>query len=73
MKKLSKEQFEEYSANPLATDEKLRVWLDLPDNRYYTVSIWPEEFAGRVFVRTPTEKDKARIAKAKKVSKSDQK
>ncbi len=46
MKQMSPELFKEYAANPLAADEKVRAVLDLPDNRYYTVSMWPQEVAG---------------------------
>lgn len=72
MKTLPPELFKRYSDNPLGLDEEVRAFAGVPDNRYYNVSMWPEEFAGRVFVRTPTDKDKARVVRAKKVSKSDQ-
>lgn len=66
MKQLSPELFKEYVASPLATDEKVRKSLDLPDNRYYTVSVWPIE--GIVTVNK-----NVREVKNKKISKSDQK
>ena len=72
MKTLSKELFNRYASDPLKYDVEIRAFADVPDNRYYNVSMWPEEFAGRVFVRTPTDKDKARVFSAKKISKSDQ-
>jgi hypothetical protein len=72
MKTLPKELFAKYASDPLKYDEEVRSFAEIPDNRYYNVSMWPEELAGRVYVRTPTDKDKARVVKAKKVSKSDQ-
>lgn len=68
MKQLTPEQFKEYAANPLATDEKLRKWVSVPDDRYYSVSMWPDELAGRVWVNM---KDYRKVP-AKKISKSDQ-
>ena len=61
------ELFKEYSENPLQTDEKVRQVLDLPDNRYYTVSMMGPTM-GMVQVNNQT-----RVVKAKKISKSDQK
>ncbi len=67
MKRLSPEQFKEYCANPLAADEMVRMVLNLPENRYYTVSM-SGPTAGMVTVNNQT-----RVVKAKKISKSDQK
>lgn len=67
MKQLTPEQFKQYVANPLAMDETVRKWCDLPADKYYTVSTWPEESAGKVYVTKLS-----REVKAKKVSKSDQ-
>ena len=67
MKRLSPEQFKEYTAHPLAADEKVRKWVGLPDNRYYSVAIWPEMVAGVVRVTNVS-----RTVTAKKISKSDQ-
>ena len=67
MKKLTSDQFAEYETNPLAADEKVRSWLDLPDNRYYTVSMMGPTF-GEVKVN-----NQVRTVKSKKISKSDQK
>jgi len=41
MTTLTHEQFEEYIKDPLAADAKVRKWCDLPEDRYYTVSVWP--------------------------------
>jgi len=68
MKKLTAEQFKEYAAAPLATDEKVRRWCNVPEDRYYTVAMWPEARAGEVRV-TP---GLHRLVRAPKVSKSDQ-
>ena len=67
MKKLNPDQFKEYEANPLAADEKVRSWLDLPDNRYYTVSMMGPTL-GMVNVTK-----QERVCKSKKISKSYQK
>ena len=68
MTKLTVEQFKEYEANPLATDEKVRKWATVPEDRYFTVAMWPTDRAGEV--RTTT--DLHRVVRATKVSKSDQ-
>ena len=73
MKTLPTDLFKKYESDSLKYDAEVRAFADVPDNRYYNVSMWPEHLAGRVFLRTPTDKDKARVVKAKKVSKSDQK
>ena len=57
--------FQEYSKDPLASDEKVRNTLKLREDRYYTVSVWPVEGEVR-------ETSAVRVKKAKKVSKSDQ-
>jgi hypothetical protein len=68
MKKLIAEQFKEYATDPLATDDKVRKWCNLPEDRYFTVSTWPEERAGEVRVTD----DLHRVVRATKVSKSNQ-
>ena len=68
MKKLTAKQFKEYAADPLATDGKVRTWCSVPEDRYYTVAMWPEERAGEVRVTT----DLHRIVRAAKISKSNQ-
>ncbi len=67
-RKMDEKTFKHYSQNPLGMDETVRDEMNLPENRYYSVSMWPEEFAGVVRVipnmtRTPT---------VKKISKSTQ-
>ncbi len=68
MKKLTVEQFEEYAMDPLATDEKVRKWGEVPEDRYYTVATWPAERAGEVRATTGLH----RVVRAQKVSKSTQ-
>lgn len=68
MKTLTPEQFKEYMQDPLACDSKVRKWCNVPEDRYFNVSAWPEALSGRVTVRT----NDFRTVKAKKVSKSDQ-
>lgn len=68
MKQLSKELFDKYVSNPLENDGLVRKSLGLREDRYYTVSVWPEHLAGRVY-----ENRNVREVKVKKVSKSEQK
>jgi hypothetical protein len=68
MKKLTVEQFHQYAADPPAADEKVRRWCDLPEDRYYTVAMWPEERAGEVRVTAEIH----RVVRAAKISKSNQ-
>jgi len=68
MKRLTVEQFKEYAADPLATDGKVRTWCAVPEDRYYTVAMWPEGRAGEVRVTT----DLHRVVRASKISKSSQ-
>ena len=68
MKQLTADQFSEYMRVPPETgDELVRKWAGVPEDRYYTVSVWPDHLAGRVFVTSLH-----RIVKTKKISKSDQ-
>jgi hypothetical protein len=68
MKKLTAEQFKEYSTDPLATDTKVRQWCNLPEDRYFKVAMWPEERAGEVRVTTELH----RVVRTAKISKSSQ-
>jgi len=68
MKRLTADQFTQYAANPVAMDEQVRSWCKLPEDKYYSVTVWPDELAGVV-----TLTNVSRVVKAKKVSKSDQK
>jgi|GEM_PF-6442142 hypothetical protein len=68
MKKLNTEQFNEYAADPLAADDKVRKWCNVPEDRYFTVAMWPEHQAGEVLM-TP---ELHRVVRAAKISKSNQ-
>ena len=68
MKRLTVEQFKEYAADPLASDEKVRTWCSVPEDRYYTVAMWPEERAGEVHVIAELH----RVVRTPKISKSNQ-
>ena len=68
MKKLTTEQFKEYAADPLAADEKVRRWCNVPEDRYYAVAMWPADRAGELRVA----KELHRVVRAPKISKSDQ-
>lgn len=61
---LPTELLRRYLASPLALDTEVRARLNLPRNRYYTVSAWP--VAGVVRVSNLT-----RTVATHKVSKSD--
>lgn len=68
MNKLTAEQFKEYVADPFATDAKVRQWCHVPDDKYYTVAVWPEAYAGHVRATPGIH----RVVRVPKVSKSDQ-
>jgi hypothetical protein len=68
MKTLTVEQFTEYAADPLAADEKVRHWCHVPEDKYYTVAMWPEERAGEVRITAVLH----RVVRASKISKSNQ-
>ena len=68
--KITGELFERYKANPLGMDETIRLAFKIPADKYYSVSIWPEERAGIISIR---EGGESRKSPARKVSKSDQK
>ena len=69
MKKLTKELFEKYASDSLKYDVEVRMFANVPDDKYYTVSMWPEHLSGHVEVV----KKSSREVAAKKISKSDQK
>ncbi len=68
MKKLPLDLFEKYKENPLKYSDEVRNFCKLREDRYFSVSIWPEERAGEV-----RENKCVRTVKDKKISKSDQK
>ena len=68
MKILPPDLLNKYKQNPLQYDEEIRKYCNLREDKYYTVSVWPENLAGQVY-----ETNNVRVVKAKKVSKSDQK
>jgi hypothetical protein len=68
MRKLTPEQFREYAADPFAADQQVRKWCNVPQDRYYTVAMWPTERAGELRVTA----DLHRVVRAPKVSKSSQ-
>ncbi len=68
MKKMSLDLFNKYILNPLNMDSEVRNSLALREDRYYTVSVWPENCVGNVY-----ETRNVREVKNKKISKSDEK
>ena len=67
-KQLTPEQFAQYQSDPLGNDHLVRKWAGVPEDRYYTVSVWPEHLAGRVFVNY----NGYRKVNSVKISKSNQ-
>jgi hypothetical protein len=65
MNKLTAEQLKEYAADPLAGDAKARKWCNVPEDKFYTVAMWPEPRAGEVRV-TPGLHRAGRMAKISK-------
>lgn len=65
--KMTEKMFIEYQTNPLEMDSKVREHFKLPENKYYTVAIWPEHVKGEVRVI-----NLSRQVKSAKISKSDQ-
>ena len=66
---MTPDQFEQYqkSSNSVK-DELVRSWFKVPEDKYYTVSVWPDHVAGVVRV----DPKRHRHVHAKKISKSDQ-
>lgn len=64
LRQIPAELLECYLADPLKADGDVRKRLGIPDGRYYTVSTWPPELAGRV------ELTGTRMPRAPKISKS---
>jgi hypothetical protein len=62
---MSGELFTKYEADPLGMDEEVRRRFGIPDNRYYTVAVFPQHLAGRITV------ERTRLVKTAKISKSD--
>lgn len=63
--RMSEEMLKRYEADPLGMDAEVRQCFKVPENRYYSVSMYPPAVAGRVTVTTE------RVVKAHKISKSD--
>lgn len=68
MNTMTPDMFARYSADPYGMDAEVRRLFKLPENRYYTVTTWPLERAGQLFV----DETRVRVVHARKVSKSDQ-
>lgn len=66
--KLTTEQYEEYFRDIEKGDFKVRKWCNIPDNKYYTITTWPENLRGDVFII----ENSHRNPPLKKISKSDQ-
>ena len=66
--RMTGELFERYKANPLGMDEVVRLAYKIPPDKYYSVSMWPEETEGTISITEGL----ARKAPSGKISKSDQ-
>lgn len=62
---LSGEVLDRYLKNPLE-DAEVRREAGVPDDQYYTVSVWPLHLAGRLFV----DRSRHRVVRSAKISKS---
>lgn len=67
-RQMEPKMFIHYSQNPLGMDDSIREHFKIPDNKYYTVAMWPGEMAGVVTVI----QNLGRTVTAKKISKSNQ-
>lgn len=47
---LTSQQFDKYEKEPLKFDSEMRSLFKIPQNKYYSVSIWPSLLAGRVCI-----------------------
>jgi hypothetical protein len=63
--KLSESTFRLFCSDPDGYSDLVRQELRLPDNRYFSVSIWPECVAGKVWLTGK------RTEPVRKISKSD--
>lgn len=67
MKCIPDELLRRYLSDPLALDGEVRKQMQVPDDRFYSVSVWP--VAGRLSIN----KSLTRVGPKAKISKSDQK
>jgi hypothetical protein len=67
--KMTEDVFKQYLSNPLGMDTIVRNTFKIPDNKYYSVSVWPPERQGYVWIT----KNLSRKVETVKISKSDQK
>lgn len=63
--RMSPALFDEFHDNPLGMDAIVRKQFQIPENRYYTVAVFPEHLKGRITV------ERERHVKATKISKSN--
>lgn len=59
------ETLAKYEANPAGMDSEIRKALNIQENRYYSVTLFPKHTAGRITLTGE------RIVRAHKISKSD--
>ncbi len=68
-RKMDEKTFKHYAQNPLGMDVVVRKEMGIPDNRYYSVSMWPEDECLGVVSIIP---NMTRTTSTPKISKSDQ-
>lgn len=66
--KVTKEELEEYSKDPMAYDKTLRKRYNIPEDRYYSICQFPEKVAGELRI----DMTRYRTIPKRKISKSDQ-
>lgn len=66
--KMSDDLFKRYVIDPNGMDSEVRRLMKIPEDKYYSVSVWPSEVSGRITITTKIH----RMVTAKKISKSDQ-
>lgn len=57
MKKMSDRDFKKYEYDPREMDKFIREKYDIPQNRYYTVSMFPEKFQGIIRIDNKRTRD----------------
>jgi len=65
MKLLSSELYQRYLDDPLAMDAQVRAAFKIPEDKYYSVSVYPPHLAGRVTI------ERTRHVRSDKISKSN--
>lgn len=65
--KLTEDQVQRYEAGDSSICKFIRKNFNIPEDRYYTISLFPPELRGTVTIDC----DRKRVPEVKKISKSD--